>query len=147
MYIFKLKSDCHHLPFSLIWQLLFIYLWRKIVRIFFLGIFFVHINLLHYDQLIKFQSKICNLLENIKYVFCSLRTFAYNIKSITVHSEWGGSASTYAAIKSCNCQIAETVFCYQNCSDLLWEKIVVVIEKNFWNSRLMAENLQIIWDY
>ena len=25
------------------------------------------------------------------------------------------------------------VFCYQNCSDLLWEKIVLVIEKNFWN--------------
>ena len=25
----------------------------------------------------------------------------------------------------------EMVFCYQNCSDLLWEKIVLVIEKNF----------------
>ena len=25
----------------------------------------------------------------------------------------------------------EMVFCYQNCSDLLWEKIVVVIEENF----------------
>ena len=25
------------------------------------------------------------------------------------------------------------------CSDLLWEKIVLVIEKNFWNSRLKAE--------
>ena len=32
----------------------------------------------------------------------------------------------------------EMVFCYQNCSDLLWEKIVLVIEKNFWNSRLKA---------
>ena len=31
------------------------------------------------------------------------------------------------------------VFCYQNCSDLLWEKIVLVIEKNFWNSRLSQE--------
>ena len=30
----------------------------------------------------------------------------------------------------------ELVFCYQNCSDLLWEKIVLVIEKNIWNSRL-----------
>ena len=28
------------------------------------------------------------------------------------------------------------VFCYQNCSDLLWEKIVLAIEKNFWNLRL-----------
>ena len=25
----------------------------------------------------------------------------------------------------------EMVFCYPNCSDLLWEKIVLVIEKNF----------------
>jgi hypothetical protein len=24
------------------------------------------------------------------------------------------------------------VFCYQNCSDLLWEKIVLVVKKNFW---------------
>ena len=36
---------------------------------------------------------------------------------------------------------------YQNCSDLLWEKIVLVIEKNFWNSRLKAENLQNFWDH
>ena len=35
----------------------------------------------------------------------------------------------------------EMVFCYQNCSDLLWEKIVPVIDKNFWNSR-PANNLQ-----
>ena len=34
------------------------------------------------------------------------------------------------------------VFCYQNCSDLLWEKIVLVVEKNFWNSRLKAESFQ-----
>ena len=34
------------------------------------------------------------------------------------------------------------VFCYQNCSDLLWEKSVLVIEKNFWNSRVKAENFQ-----
>ena len=30
----------------------------------------------------------------------------------------------------------KNVFCLQNCSDLLWEKIVVEIEKNFWNLRL-----------
>ena len=41
----------------------------------------------------------------------------------------------------------EIVFCYQNCSDLLWEKNVQVIEKNFWNSRLKAENLQNLWDH
>ena len=39
------------------------------------------------------------------------------------------------------------VFFYKNCSDLLWEKIVLVIEKNFWNSRLKAENLQKFRDH
>ena len=34
------------------------------------------------------------------------------------------------------------VFCYQNCSDLLWKKIVLVIEKNIWNSRLKVKNFQ-----
>ena len=35
----------------------------------------------------------------------------------------------------------EMVFCFHNCSELLWEK-KIVIEKNFWNLRLKAENLQ-----
>ena len=30
---------------------------------------------------------------------------------------------------------------------VLWEKIVLVIEKNFWNSRLKAENFQNFWDH
>ena len=42
--------------------------------------------------------------------------------------------------------MGEMVFCYQNCSDLLWEKIVLVIEKNFWNSGLKADNFLIFWD-
>ena len=41
----------------------------------------------------------------------------------------------------------QMVFCCQNCSDLLWEKIVLGIEKNFWNSRLKAENFQTFWDH
>ena len=46
------------------------------------------------------------------------------------------------------CRICiEMLFCYQNCSDLLWEKIVLVIEKNFWNSRLKAKNFQKFWDH
>ena len=38
-------------------------------------------------------------------------------------------------------KIQKMVFCYPSCSDLLWEKNVLVNEKNFWNSRLKAENL------
>ena len=33
------------------------------------------------------------------------------------------------------------VFCYQNCSDLLWEKNVLVIEKNFWNFEAGGQEL------
>ena len=39
------------------------------------------------------------------------------------------------------------VFCYQNCSGLLWEKNVLVIKKKIWNSRLKAENFQKFWDH
>ena len=39
------------------------------------------------------------------------------------------------------------LLCYQNCSDLLWEKIVLVIKKNVWNSRLKAKNLQNVLDH
>ena len=41
----------------------------------------------------------------------------------------------------------EMVFCYQNCSDLLWEKTVLVIKIFFWNSRLKAESFQNFWDH
>ena len=37
----------------------------------------------------------------------------------------------------------DLVFCFQNCSDLLWEKIVPVIEKHFWNSRQKANIFEI----
>ena len=53
----------------------------------------------------------------------------------------------HCAMEESNTQIWTMVFCYQNCSDLLWEKIVVVIKKNFWNSRLKAKNLQNFWDH
>ena len=39
------------------------------------------------------------------------------------------------------------VFYYQNLSDLLWEKNVVVIDNFFWYLRLMAENLKMSWDH
>ena len=41
----------------------------------------------------------------------------------------------------------EMVFCFQNCYDPFWEKNILVIEKNFWNSRLNAENLQNFWNH
>ena len=39
------------------------------------------------------------------------------------------------------------VFCFQNCSDLLLEKNVLLIKKIFWNLKLKAENMQNFWDH
>ena len=41
----------------------------------------------------------------------------------------------------------EMVFCYQNCSDLMWEKIALVIEKNFSSLRLNAKDLENFWNH
>ena len=38
--------------------------------------------------------------------------------------------------------ISKLVLCYQNCSDLLWGKIDLAFQKNFWNSRLKAESFK-----
>ena len=50
-------------------------------------------------------------------------------------------------------KMKEMVFCCQNCSDLLWEKIVLVREKivlvreKLLNLRLKANNFQKLWDH
>ena len=41
----------------------------------------------------------------------------------------------------------ELVSCFQNCSDLLWQKIDLEIRIFFFNSRPKAQNLQECWDY
>ena len=38
----------------------------------------------------------------------------------------------------------EMVFCYQNCSDLLWEKIVLVIEKELLKFEAEGQEFAII---
>ena len=56
---------------------------------------------------------------------------------------WPRSAPFFfVASHVCLCCNLGMAFCYQNSSDLLWEKIVLVIAKKFWNSSLKAENLQ-----
>ena len=51
-----------------------------------------------------------------------------------------GSNEKWGHINLCNSTCcSRLVFFFQNWSDLLWQKIVLVIEKNFWNSRQKAE--------
>ena len=44
-------------------------------------------------------------------------------------------------------KLPKMVLCYQNCFELICEKIVLLIEKNCWNLRLKAKNLQNFWDH
>ena len=39
------------------------------------------------------------------------------------------------------------VFCFHNCSNLLWEKNCSSDRENFWKSRLKAKYLQPFWDH
>ena len=71
------------------------------------------------------------------------------IDKVKILKWWGKNWATVFE-KSANDKIPlvrSLVFCYQNCSDLLWENNVLVIKKNFWNSRLKAENLEKFWDH
>ena len=61
-----------------------------------------------------------------------LSLYACCIYNTRVHIQWHWKVSILARRPESKAM----VFCYQNCSDLLWEKIVPVIEKNYWNSRL-----------
>ena len=103
-----------------------------------------------------------NLTEN-SCIFFEHRRIEYDLWTEIIKSTWIQTCFTLCLIylligipiiylnrvsKSNLIQYHTTmVFCYQNCSDLLWEKIVLVIEKNFWNSRLKAENFQNFWDH
>ena len=64
----------------------------------------------------------------------------------STHNYCLGTYNLPYIIFSKKCKVG-MVLCYQNCSDLLWEKIVLVIEKNFRSSRLKAKNLQKFWDH
>ena len=74
--------------------------------------------------------------------------FSFHRPQITVKAQWGiFKQNILRAIIKKIMFFKKLVFCYQNCSDLLWEKIVLVTEKNFWNLRLKAENFQNFWDH
>ena len=60
-----------------------------------------------------------------QFVFCICHLFFLQNKLVRMQN------LTRAAPPSFHCgTVLWMVFCYQNCSDLLWEKIVLVIEKN-----------------
>ena len=66
-------------------------------------------------------------------------------KEVVITEVWGGANQGFGSCFSSRkkkvqfeFKVLAMVFCYQNCSDLLWEKIVLLIKKNFW---------KLFWDH
>ena len=101
----------------------------------------------HFHAALHFSIKNFTIHQNVPY------SFKRKTLQISVITQWaiffeksgnGMYVTCVAALLLNNftTKNATMVFCYQNCSDLLWERIVLVIEKNIWNSRLKAKNLR-----
>ena len=77
-------------------------------------------------------------LPQVCLMYCILLTTLHKITILELSSEVVGLFQRNIWIV-----MLSMVFCDQNCSDLLWEKTVLVIEKNIWNSRLKGKNCKI----
>ena len=101
-------------------------------RIFSFRLFFI-------NRIIRFltPSSPCILL------CCSSRAWRQRLQTRTMDAWCMNQKLLLGKINTSN----PMVFCYQNCTDLLWEKNVLVIEKNFRNSRLKAMDFQTFWDH
>ena len=94
-------------------------------------------------------------VTKIVLTYCEKKMFWWSKKKIKFEAEGREFAKNFQTTRTISSTIGkkllgfrnmqkklELVFCYQNCSELLWEKNVLVIEKNFWNSRPIYNNLE-----
>ena len=82
-----------------------------------------------------------------KFFVIYFRNFSVIKRFRTILNSSQMTANDYAQRLQRKCKARKMVFCYQNCYDQLWGKNILVIKKNFWNSRLKAKNFQICWDH
>ena len=85
---------------------------------------FLHLDILSNSWLLWMS----NIFHNFKFwlrarKICGLSNFFWEI--------WPISGSHYTIFSVYSVLLAEMVFCFQNCSDLVWEKNVQMIEINF----------------
>ena len=74
-----------------------------------------------------------NQNQRLKEIYCLLIILCFHLfdgESICVTKYRVGEWHSIALCITMS-ELPTMVFCYQNCSDLLWEKIVLVIKKNF----------------
>ena len=88
----------------------------------------------HKNSLVTFTLGKSKLIQNFLFLLSSAGSASGRADALRLVQKLSGSLIFL---------VPGLLFCYQNFSDLLWEKNVL----NFWNSRLMAENLKKIWDY
>ena len=77
-----------------------------------------------------------SFLVNCEFMTCIIKlnkqkTERIRHKSLPFDPQWPRKIAWCQAVVSLVQSVM--VFCHQNCSDLLWEKIVLVIEKNVWD--------------
>ena len=95
------------------------------------------------------------------YAIQAQQVFIPPLKSLATQKEWMekiGPIILFLTVIVSTWYFAVLIFCYQNCSDLLWKKwyfvtkiVLTYCEKKLFqwsrNSWLKAENLQIFWDH
>ena len=74
-----------------------------------------------WQYLTYLHTYICDGTAQFCLFLCRIITFQLLVRTMNFHM---------AAWAHCKYMRATVVFCYQNCSDLLWEKSVLVIKKN-----------------
>ena len=125
---------------------MYIISWKIVSSVFFLCLSFIEIR---QREPVLFWIRVVFLISSFKFKvqekWLKLTGDGTQVNMTSV-MEFLGRESTVSRVLLKN-QFFIMVFCYQNSFDLLWEKIVLVIEKKFWNSRLKAENLQTFWDH
>ena len=73
---------------------------------------------------------------------CFKHTYKHEFSKITIRKSLSWHKYSQKIPVLIGVKRERMVFCYQNCSDLLWEKNILVIEKNFWNSRTIYSNCE-----
>ena len=67
--------------------------------------------------------------------------FVKNLFKTYVLTSWGDRIAWLRLNSICQKPLSKMVFCYRNCFDLLWEKIVLVIEKKYFEIRSWRQKI------
>ena len=123
-------------------------------------VFGLDINICSFSSRYFFFIDLLHVRIHIFYISFYTTYTLYTVASVKIFSPVNQTLLTYQVtnralgfevfkkgIRFCSLYSENTVlvFCYQNCSDLLWEKNCSSDRENLWNSQLKAEHLKFFW--